>query len=82
MGKLQHCQETRNLKNHIETHMEGLEFKCKLCEKKCKTRAMLKMHVFKYHKNKKPEGLDDIEKVLLHSFLETKQIDKEFPNTK
>ena len=43
---------------------------------------MLKMHVFKYHKNKKPEGFDDIEKVLLHSFLETNQPDKESPNTK
>ena len=46
---------SRNLKNHIETHMEGLEFQCKLCEKKCKTRAMLAMHVSKYHKKIKEE---------------------------
>ena len=44
---------SRNLKNHIETHLEGLEFQCKFCEKKCKTRAMLAMHVSKYHRNPK-----------------------------
>ena len=43
---------SRNLKNHIETHMEGLEFQCKHCEKKCRTRVMLAMHVSKYHKQK------------------------------
>ena len=46
---------SRNLKNHIETHMEGLEFQCKMCEKKCKTRAMLYMHVSKYHRKVKEE---------------------------
>ena len=46
---------SRNLKNHIETHMEGLEFQCKMCEKKCKTRAMLYMHVTKYHRKVKEE---------------------------
>ena len=50
---------SRNLKNHIETHLEGLEFQCKFCEKKCKTRAMLAMHVSKYHRNPKTKEEDE-----------------------
>ena len=40
-----------NMKNHIETHLEGLSFSCALCEKTYKSRNSFAHHRLKMHKN-------------------------------
>ena len=40
-----------NMKNHIETHLEGLSFSCALCERTYKSRNSLAHHRLKMHKN-------------------------------
>ena len=47
---------SRNLKQHIETHIEGLEFPCENCDKKFRSRNVLNNHIVKYH-SKKALGL-------------------------
>ena len=40
-----------HMKNHIETHLEGLCFKCPMCEKTFRSRNSLFMHKHRNHKN-------------------------------
>ena len=40
-----------HIKNHIETHLEGLCFNCPMCEKTFRSRPSLAMHKHKNHKN-------------------------------
>ena len=42
------AQQTRN---HVETHIEGLSFKCPMCEKTFRTRPSLGMHKKRSHQN-------------------------------
>ena len=41
----------QHMRNHIETHIEGLSFKCPMCEKTFRSRPSLGMHKNKFHKN-------------------------------
>ena len=47
-----------NLKKHVEIHIEGLSFSCKYCDKVCKTRNSLNLHVYtsKHCKTKRDSG--------------------------
>ena len=40
-----------HMRNHIETHLEGLSFNCPMCEKTFRSRPSLAMHKHKIHKN-------------------------------
>ena len=40
-----------NLKNHIETHLEGLSFNCPMCEKTFRSRNALALHMSRKHRN-------------------------------
>jgi len=42
----------RNIKNHVETHLEGVQQNCPYCDKTPKTREALRIHILGYHKNK------------------------------
>ena len=39
-----------NLKNHIETHIEGLSFGCQLCGKTFRSRESIRTHKTRFHK--------------------------------
>ena len=41
---------SRNLKNHIETHIESLEFPCDKCGQTFRSRNALNQHIFYKHK--------------------------------
>ena len=41
-----------NMKNHIETNLDGISFSCSWCEKQFKSRNSLNHHKSVYHKNK------------------------------
>ena len=43
-------KDLSHLKNHIETHLEGLSFPCQLCEKTFRSRNALSIHKTRYHK--------------------------------
>ena len=43
----------RNMRNHVETHLEGISFDCQLCGKTFRSRNSLKSHQSIYHKNQK-----------------------------
>ena len=40
----------QNLRNHIETHLEGLSFPCQLCGKTFRSRNAFNIHKTRYHK--------------------------------
>ena len=40
-----------NMKNHVETHMEGLSFPCQSCDKTFRSRNSLSSHKAKYHRS-------------------------------
>ena len=42
---------TNNMKRHVEIHIEGLEFKCKFCQKPFKTRNSMSVHVSLKHRD-------------------------------
>ena len=42
--------ESRNMRNHIETHMEGLSFTCPICQKSFRSRNSLFKHKSVYHR--------------------------------
>ena len=44
------AKDKTHLRNHIETHMEGLSFPCAFCEKTFRSRHSLVCHRSKYHK--------------------------------
>ena len=44
-------KHTRNMKHHIETHLEGLSFNCPMCEKTFRSRNSLAFHKSTYHRN-------------------------------
>ena len=51
-----HCgksgaKKSRNMKNHIETHLEGISFSCSLCGKNFRSRNSLHNHRSTVHKN-------------------------------
>ena len=39
-----------NMRNHVETHMEGLSFPCQSCDKTFRSRNSLNFHKSKYHR--------------------------------
>ena len=39
----------RNIRNHIETHLDGLNFNCPMCEKTFRSRHALAMHKHRHH---------------------------------
>ena len=39
-----------NMRNHVETHMEGLSFPCQSCDKTFRSRNSLSFHKSKYHR--------------------------------
>ena len=41
---------SRNMKNHIETHLEGLSFPCNHCGKTFRSRNNLNIHKFRHHR--------------------------------
>ena len=41
---------SRNMKNHVETHLEGLSFPCQMCGKTFRSSHILKSHKYKEHK--------------------------------
>ena len=41
-----------HIKNHIETHLEGISFSCSICGKQFRSRNSLNSHKTLYHKNK------------------------------
>ena len=40
----------KNMRGHIETHMEGLSYSCRQCDKVSRSSNALNMHVFRIHK--------------------------------
>ena len=54
MWKCKLCGKTANtrqhLRNHIETHLEGLSFPCDICGKTFRSRNALFIHNTRYHK--------------------------------
>ena len=48
-GKI--AKKISHIKNHIETHLDGLEFPCQPCDKTFRSRVSLGMHKSKFHKN-------------------------------
>ena len=49
-----HCpkksNKTTNIRVHVETHVEGLQFDCNFCSKPQRSRNSLRNHISKYHK--------------------------------
>ena len=41
-----------NMKNHVETHIEGLSYSCQLCGKQFRSKNSFSVHKSNYHKNK------------------------------
>ena len=41
-----------NMKNHVETYIEGLSYSCQLCGKKFRSKNSFSVHKSVYHKNK------------------------------
>ena len=41
-----------NMKNHIETHIEGLSYSCQLCGKTFRSKNSFSSQKSQYHKNK------------------------------
>ena len=41
-----------NMKNHVETHVEGLSYSCEQCGKKFRSKNSFSVHKSNYHKNK------------------------------
>ena len=41
-----------NMKNHVETHIEGLSYSCEQCGKKFRSKNSFSNHKSVYHKNK------------------------------
>ena len=51
-----HCgksgaKKSRNMKNHIETHLQGLSFPCNLCGKTFRSRNYIGCHMSIFHRN-------------------------------
>ena len=42
----------RNMRNHVETHLDGLSFDCQLCGKTFRSRPSLNNHVSRNHRSK------------------------------
>lgn len=40
-----------NMKNHVETHMEGLSYSCQLCGKQFRSKNSFSVHMSRSHKN-------------------------------
>ena len=49
-GKVGVKRYLKNLKLHIETHLDGIAFSCDVCGKQCKSRVSLNTHKRIYHK--------------------------------
>ena len=41
-----------NMKNHIETHLEGISFPCSICERQLRSRNSMNNHKTVFHRNK------------------------------
>ena len=49
-GKAAHSIKVRDMKLHIETHMEGLSYPCPSCDKICRSTISLKNHKYAKHR--------------------------------
>ena len=45
-------EKMNRMKEHIEIHIDGLEFNCGLCDQAFQTRRNLRRHIMSLHKNK------------------------------
>ena len=52
MKKTQKACLKVNMRNHVETHIEGLSFACQLCDKKFRSKNSFSVHKSTNHKNK------------------------------
>ena len=48
-GKTTNQAQKNSLSTHIESHFEGLSYKCSHCDKSCKNRGALRGHMHRYH---------------------------------
>ena len=39
-----------NIRQHVETHMDGLSYTCNLCDKKFRSQNILSCHKYSFHK--------------------------------
>ena len=46
-----HRNASQNMRNHIQTHLEGLSLSCPLCQKTFRSAHSLQVHQSKYHKS-------------------------------
>ena len=47
----------KNIRSHIETHMQGLSYSCKQCDKICRSSNALNMHIFSASLTDYPQDL-------------------------
>ena len=47
----EYWRKLESIRNHVETHIEGLEYFCSFCSKVCKSKNALRCHKYKFHKN-------------------------------
>ena len=45
------ANQKQNMRNHVETHMEGLSFPCQSCDRTFRSRNSLHFHKSKYHRS-------------------------------
>ena len=50
------CSKTNldktNMKYHVESHMEGLSFRCDICGKELRSRLSFRLHQYRQHRLK------------------------------
>ena len=65
-------KHSRNMKNHVETHMEGLAFPCQICGKTFRSRHILNNHKYSDHKNAKSQflGQETVSRFTGHANME------------
>ena len=51
-GKAHFAIRLKDMKRHIETHIEGLSYQCPVCDNTFRSKDSLKSHKYKAHKNK------------------------------
>ena len=49
-GKTTASQKKNELSTHIESHFEGVNYHCTICNRTCKTRTALRGHMYREHK--------------------------------
>ena len=67
--KSQITKKKSHIKEHVESHIEGLSFPCQSCGKKCRSRQALRFHhqYYQKYKSKGENGCHKVKKVLIMS---------------